>query len=198
VNAENPDIILLGGDYVHRGDRYIIPCFNELKNLRAPLGIYGVLGNHDNRENAELTKKMMEESGIFQIDNKAFWIVKEGAKIKIGGVGDYIEDTQDLDPTLNGVGKGDFVILLSHNPDYAKTLDTDKIDLILSGHTHGGQITLAGLWAPIMNSTEQKFRTGLIQLKNANMIVSNGVGTITPPVRFFARPQIVTIILKKE
>jgi uncharacterized protein len=199
VNAENPDIILLGGDYVHRSPKYIIPCFNELKNLRAPLGVYGVLGNHDHWENGELTKKMMDESGIIRIDNKASWIIREGEKIKIGGVGDYREDTQDLAPALEGVGKGDFVILLSHNPDYAEAFDSDKIDLLLSGHTHGGQVTLAGLWAPIVNSKYgQKYRTGLIKRGNTNMIVSNGVGTITPPVRLFARPQIVTIILKRE
>jgi uncharacterized protein len=199
VNAENPDIILLGGDYVHRDPKYIVPCFNELKNLKAPLGVYGVLGNHDHWEDAGLTIKMMDESGIVRLDNEAVWIDKGAEKIKVGGVGDYFEDTQNLAPTLDGVKNSDFVILVSHNPDYAENLETDKTDLILSGHTHGGQVSLAGLWAPILPSKYgQKYRSGLIKLENADMIVSNGVGTITPPARLFVRPQLVTVILKRE
>jgi uncharacterized protein len=199
VNLQKPDIILLGGDYVHRGDKYIIPVFNELKNLKATMGIYGVLGNHDHWENADLTRERMAKAGIVLADNRAFWIRKDGAGIKIGGIGDFFEDIQDLDPTIGDVRKNDFVMLLSHNPDYAELARTDKIDLMLSGHTHGGQVALFGLWAPLVPSKYgQKYRTGLVNLPNLKIIISNGIGTITPPVRFFARPQIVTVILKTK
>jgi uncharacterized protein len=198
VNAEKHDIILLGGDYVHRDRKYIIPCFEELKKLSAPLGIYGVLGNHDYWEDPNLTKEKMMESGIAIANNQAFWVEKGKERIKIGGVGDYLEDVQDINPTIGDVQKNDFVILLSHNPDYAARLNTDKIDLILSGHTHGGQVTLVGWWAPLVPSKYgQKYRTGLVDLGKFILIVSNGIGVITPPVRFFARPQIVTVILKR-
>lgn len=199
VNRAKPDIILLGGDYVHRDAKYIVPCFNELRKLEAPLGVYGVLGNHDHWENAELTKERMAASGIKEIDNRAFWVAKEGERFKIGGVGDYNEDVTDVAPTIFDAQESDFVILLSHNPDYVETLKTDKVDLVLSGHTHGGQVTLFGLWAPLVPSKfGQKYRTGRIDKKKPEVIVSNGIGTITPPVRFFARPQIVTVILKRK
>jgi uncharacterized protein len=199
VNLQKPDIILLGGDYVFREDKYIIPVFNELKNLKATMGIYGVLGNHDHWENADLTRERMAKAGIALADNKAFWINKDGERIKIGGVGDYLEDIQDLDPTIGDVRKNDFVMLLSHNPDYAERARTDKIDLMFSGHTHGGQVALFGLWAPLVPSIYgQKYRTGLVELHNFKIIISNGIGTITPPVRFFARPQIVIVILKTK
>jgi uncharacterized protein len=199
VNLENPDIILLDGDYVHRDAKFITPCFNELRNLKAPLGVYGVLGNHDHWTNPDLTRKRMAEAAITLADNRAFWVLKEGQKIKIGGVGDFYTDFQDLNPTISDVQKSDFVILLSHNPDYAELLKTDKVDLMLSGHTHGGQATLFGLWAPLVPSNYgQKYRTGLIDLERFKIIVSNGIGVITPPVRFFARPQIVTVILKRK
>ena len=133
------------------------------------------------------------------MDNKAFWVVKGGERIKVGAVGDYFEDDVDITPTVADVQKTDFVILLSHNPDYAEGLGTDKVDLMLSGHTHGGQVTLFGLWAPLVPSEHgQKYRTGTMDLGKMKIIVSNGIGTITPPIRFFARPQIVTVILKRE
>jgi uncharacterized protein len=199
VNLQKPDIILLGGDYVFREQKYIIPVFNELRNLKATLGIYGVLGNHDHWENADLTRERMVMAGIALADNRAFWINKDGERIKIGGVGDYLEDIQNLDPTIGDVRKNDYVILLSHNPDYAELVKTDRIDLMFSGHTHGGQVALFGFWAPIVPSRYgQKYRTGLVNLDNLKMIISNGIGTITPPVRFFARPQIVTVMLKTK
>jgi uncharacterized protein len=199
VNLEKPDMVMLGGDYVYRDAKFITPCFNELRNLKAPLGVYGVLGNHDHWTNPDLTRKRMAEAGITLTDNKAFWVLKDGARIKIGGVGDYYEDVQDVNPTINDVQKNDFVILLSHNPDYAELLKTDKVDLMFSGHTHGGQVTLFGFWAPLVPSSYgQKYRTGLVDLERFSIIVSNGIGTITPPVRFFARPQIVTVILKRK
>jgi len=199
INRKNPDIVLLGGDYVHRSPKYIEPFFHEMRLLKAPLGVYGVLGNHDHCESTELTGKCMQKNGIIQLDNKARWVTKGGEGIKIGGVGDYFTDTQDITPTIHDVEKKDFVILLTHNPDYVEKLQTDNVDLVLSGHTHGGQVTFFGLWAPLVPPEYgQKYRTGLITLNHTKVLVSNGIGTNTPPVRFFARPQLITVVLKRQ
>jgi predicted MPP superfamily phosphohydrolase len=198
VNGLQPDIVLLGGDYVHRSPNYIKPCFAELKNLEAPLGVYGVLGNHDHWEGAALTRQCMAGAGIRLIDNEAYWLEKNGGRIKVGGVGDYLEDILDIEPTIADVNNNDFVVLVTHNPDYAEEMGTDKVDLVLAGHTHGGQVTFFGLWAPILPSEYgQKYRTGIVEVVGAKVIVSNGVGNITPPVRFFARPQIIIVDLQK-
>lgn len=197
VNRLEPDIILLGGDYVHRDSSYIEPFFEELQGLQAPLGVYGVLGNHDHWEDAPLTRQSMQRAGIVPIDNAAYWIEKEGARIKIGGVGDYYEDVQDIDPTIFDVEKDDFVVLVTHNPDYVEEMRTDKIDLVFAGHTHGGQVTFFGQWAPLVPSMYgQKYRSGSLTRGDTQVIISHGVGTITPPVRFFARPQIIIGILQ--
>ena len=199
VNGLRPDIILLGGDYVHRSPDYIEPCFQELKNLEAPLGVYGVLGNHDHWEGPALTRRCMGDAGIGLLDNEACWLEKNGGRIKLGGVGDYLEDIQDIEPTIGDVKDDDFVVLVSHNPDYAEEMETDRIDLVLAGHNHGGQVTFLGLWAPILPSKYgQKYRTGIVEVAGAKVIVSNGIGTITPPVRFFARPQIIIVDLSKS
>lgn len=199
VNGLEPDIILLGGDYVHRDAKYIEPCFAELKGLKAPFGVYGVLGNHDYWEDAPLTRQSMQDAGICLIDNAAFWIEHGGARIRIGGVGDFYEDVQDIAPTIYGVEKEDFVMLVTHNPDYLGYMPTDKIDVVFAGHTHGGQVTLFGQWAPLIPSMYgQKYRTGTFREENTQVIISHGVGTITPPVRFFARPQIIIGILESQ
>jgi uncharacterized protein len=103
-----------------------------------------------------------------------------------------------LGPIIEGTNADDFVILVSHNPDYAEELPPGAVDLTLSGHTHGGQITFFGLWAPYLPSDYgQRYRTGLVETENTTVIVSNGIGTIFPPIRFFAPPQIVEITLER-
>ncbi len=199
VNDLRPDIILLGGDYVHRDARYIAPVFAELARLRAPLGVFAVAGNHDHWEGIDLTRAEMARAGIANLDNRAVWITIGGDRIKIGGVGDLWEDEQDLAPTLDGVRESDFVILLSHNPDFAERIQSRDIDLMLSGHTHGGQVTLFGLWAAAVPSAYgQKYRSGFVRTGHTLVYVTTGVGTITPPVRFCARPEVVLITLERR
>lgn len=201
VNKQKPDIILMAGDYVESGMEDLEGCFKSLSNMHAPLGVYGVLGNHDHfGGRAEATYRNMIKAGIQPLDNNVTWIHKGNAKIKIGGVGDLWHDFQDIDPTLENVGEQDFIILLSHNPDYAEELDTDLIDLMLSGHTHGGQINLLGLWAPYSNSRYgQKYVKGLTEARNSlKVYVTRGVGTTVVPVRLFSKPEITVITLKTK
>lgn len=197
VNAMNPDIILLGGDYVSDDPRHINSCFFELSKLHASLGVYGVLGNNDPKD---ATVKAMRESGITYIKNDGIWIKKNGSKIRLGAVGDLYTDSQNSRYAVGDASQNDFVILLSHNPDFFPYATTkSKIDLMLSGHTHGGQITFFGLWAPIVHSEYgQEFRTGIKNINGTNLIISNGIGTSILPARFFAPPQIISIKLKRK
>ncbi|MCL5773364.1 MAG: metallophosphoesterase [Firmicutes bacterium] len=199
ANALKPDIIILGGDYV-QGRRYIKPCFEELKNLKAPLGKFGVLGNHDHWGDADLTRRCMKDAGITLLDNRSEWIDNgaAGGRIKIGGIGDLWHEKPDIEATIHDVTEKDFVILVTHNPDYAEEIKTHKIRLVLSGHTHGGQVTLFGLLAAhLPTKYGQKYRGGIVTTEYTKVIVSKGTGTIYPPVRFFCRPEIYLIRLKK-
>jgi uncharacterized protein len=196
VNTLNPDLILLGGDYVDGGSEYINPVFKSLSRLKAPLGVYAVLGNSDPQY---LTLKTIKTSGISYIGNKGIWIKQNGSKIRLGGVGDFNNGNQFQRATTATVNTNDFVILLTHNPDYFPEVDKSKIDVVLSGHTHGGQVTFFGLWAPVVRSIYgQRYRTGIIMEDNTTLIVSNGIGTSVLPVRFFTRPQIIVLRLKKK
>ncbi|MGC9517750.1 MAG: metallophosphoesterase [Methanomicrobiales archaeon] len=195
VNKMNPDLILMGGDYVDREDIYIDPVFDSLENLNAPLGVYGVLGNNDPQY---FTLKRFNESPITYIGNKGEWIEINGSKIRICGVGDYNNGYQYPKTALGDAKKEDFVIFLTHNPDYFPEIDQSMVDLVLTGHTHGGQVTLFGLWAPIPRSDYgQKYLTGVKKYNNTTLIISNGLGTVILPVRFFARPQIIVVKLKR-
>ncbi len=196
INNLHPDIILLGGDYIHRNIKYNKPCFEELKRLNAPMGKFGVFGNHDRWRGGLLCRKGMEYAGIVLLDNDARWLNKNGRRIKIGGVGDLNTEEPDISPSVKDTKDKDFVIVLSHNPDYMEFLTSHKVDLVLSGHTHGGQCTLFGWWAPVVPSLfGNKYRTGVIKTALSTVIVTNGIGTISPPLRFFARPQINVIYL---
>lgn len=195
VNSMNPNLVLLGGDYTDKNDSYIKPTFKSLSNLNAPYGVYGVLGNTDPQY---LTLNAFSNSKIDYIGNEGIWISEGNQKIRIGGLRDNNNENQ-LERVVTGDAKpSDFVILTTHNPDYFPKANKNVIDLVLSGHTHGGQITFFGLYAPITNSIHgQKYRTGVIEENSSTLIVSNGIGTADIPFRFFAPPQIIKITLKK-
>lgn len=198
INDLNPDIIFLGGDYIFYEFHFIEPVFKELGRLRCKMGVYGVLGNHDHWGSAYHTKWSMAKYGIVCCDNCSVWVKSGHDSIKVGGVGDLWYDTQVPENTLNGLKKTDFTILLSHHPDYLENIRSDLIDLTLSGHTHGGQVAFFG-WSPVLPSLYgQKYRYGLIKQGTTQSYITSGIGTVSPPVRFFCRPEIVLFQLKKE
>ena len=195
VNALNPDVILLGGDYVSGESEYINSTFESLSKLQAPLGIYAVLGNSDPQY---ATWQALNNSIITDMGNMGIWVGNGTEKIRIGGVGDLGNDWQNQEAAIGNATSEDFVILISHEPDYFPEVDKPLVDVMLSGHTHGGQVTFFGLWAPFVPSEyDQKYRTGVFKEDSSTLIVSNGIGTVGLPVRFFAPPQILVFKLKK-
>jgi len=198
INELNPDIVVLGGDYVDSSKNYIDICFGELKNLRSKYGVYGVLGNHDYLVGDGAIKEAMVKASIIVLDNDSRWLEISGQKIKIGGVGDFLKGTAILQPTIRDVEKKDFVVLVVHNPSFFDKI-SEKIDLVLSGHTHGGQITFFGFWRPFFElKYGSKYISGVYRSKNSTLLVSNGVGTTILPIRFFARPEINVITLERS
>src|SRR4051794_1453505 len=144
VNALKPEVVALGGDYVHQHRKYIAPGIAELGRLEAKLGRFAVLGNHDHWEGPEETRAALADAGIDVVTNAGVWLERAGQRLRIGGVGDLWEDTQDVAAALGSATEGDAVILLSHNPDFVEDLRDRRVGLVLSGHTHGGQAVLPG------------------------------------------------------
>ena len=197
VNSLKPDIIILGGDYIWGRSGNIGECTQPYANLKAPFGLYAVLGNHDNWVDRLKTIESLKSAQAVVLDNDARWVESGGSRIRIGGVGDLWTEEQDIAPTLDGVGADDYVILVSHNPMYVNSLPEDSVDLMLSGHTHGGQIIFTGLIVPFLpGRLRGTYMSGVYSVNGTELIVSNGIGTVFAPVRFMVRPQIMVITLK--
>ena len=202
TNALKPDIVALAGDFVHRHDAYIAPAIDELGKLKGALGRFAVRGNHDNRDYhgtrnfRPLSRAALVEAKLPDLNNTGTWFERGGARLRICGVGDLWTDHQDLETALGDATESDAVLLLSHNPDFVETIRDRRVGLVLSGHTHGGQIILPGYGAPIVPSRYgQKYLYGLVDGPCCPVFVTRGVGTVTPPVRFLCRPEVVLITL---
>jgi predicted MPP superfamily phosphohydrolase len=197
ANSLSPDVIALTGDYVHRSPKFIRPCFQALARLRAPLGVFGVLGNHDHWEDAALTRAEMRRAGIMELTNTGTWVERNGERLYFAGVGDLWEDTQDLPRALSVVPPNGCAILLSHNPDYFPEAAKDwRVQLMLAGHTHGGQVVLPFIGPPVVPSRfGRKYASGLVTEHNQRIYISRGVGTVTPPIRFNCPAEVTLITL---
>lgn len=197
ANALHPDVVALGGDYVHQSRDYARPCLAELGKLRAKIGRFAVLGNHDHYHNGrETAKQALRDNGLPELTNCGAWLRRGRARLWICGVGDLWRDKQDLSASLQDATTSDAVILLSHNPDYVERIRDPRVGLVLSGHTHGGQVSFPVVGAPVVPSHYgQKYAHGVVQGPVAKAFVTRGVGTITPPVRFCCRPEIALITL---
>lgn len=176
VNAERFDFVILGGDYTRNAS--YIKRFAELAGrLRARDGVCAIPGNHDVMNGKAATARALEGAGIRVLDQST---AKATEGLLVSGIGDLRFEYPDMEKTSKGIDAADFAILAAHNPDIVEESAFDRVaglyDLVLSGHTHGGQITLFG-FAPIVPSRYgSRYRTGIVQKGDAPVIVSNGVG----------------------
>jgi predicted MPP superfamily phosphohydrolase len=199
VNALRPDVVVLGGDYVYQRPSALGPVFAELSRLRAPLGVYGVLGNHDHWLLESTVRPVMAAAGVHELYDSGVWLRRGSSRLRLCGLSGLSEDHPLLTGALDGATQDDFVILVNHSPDVAEALGNTPVDLVLAGHTHGGQVTVFGLWAPFIPSRYgQKYRAGLVLDAPVPTFVSTGVGSITLPLRFFAPPEVVLITLRRS
>lgn len=201
INGQNADVVIFGGDYVDSNPKYLGLCFEELAKINAKYGKFAVMGNHDYRRKVRRSfdKGLFEKAGITLLDNDSRWIAIGDQKIKIGGVTDYtFFDNQDTTKTTGDTTLTDFVILATHEPDFLETMDDRKVDVAFSGHTHGGQLSFFGLWAPIKPTDYgMKYLGKTIRQNGYTAYISKGVGSATLPLRFFARPDIIIVELNK-
>ena len=200
TNALAPDLILLGGDYITHGREWAEPCAAELGRLRAPAGVFAVLGNHDHYGRASGTvRRALRKHGIVELTNSGVWLRRRSARLRICGVGDLWCARQDLNAALGDTGPDDAALLLSHNPDYVERIRDPRVGLVLSAHTHGCQCVFPVVGAPCVPSRYgQKYLSGLCQGPVAKVFVTRGVGTLTPAVRFRCPPEVALISLAQE
>lgn len=198
ANSLAPDLIALTGDFIDRGKEWVEPCFRELSALRAPLGVFGVLGNHDHYKGAgQISRHGLIQAGITDLTNSGINLYRNGQALRICGVGDLWHERQNLRAALGTCRVAESAILLSHNPDYAEQIRDDRIGLMLSGHTHGGQCVLPWIGAPFLPSHYgQKYISGLCHGPLTKVFVTTGVGYTGLPIRFNCPAEVALLTLK--
>lgn len=190
INDRNVDLLLLGGDYrsFNAG-----PTLKVLANTKTKDGVFGVMGNHDVYK--DIVDNMQKHGMVF--------LYNKGLELKPGfflaGVSDLQTHKPRVGKALEGANKNNFVLLLSHNPVLALEHDVSGVDLMLSGHTHGGLINFFGLWSPALAlryPPGNKLRSGWHKVENTDILVSNGTGYTLKIPQVFARPQVIFLTLK--
>ena len=208
AQALKSDLIVVLGDYFanHHFVTERVPASAwsaELARLRAPLGVYAILGNHDWWYDLDAVRGAFANIPVPLMENDVALIGKEGERFWLAGLGDQLahwvghsqfEGVDDLPGTLARVTTDDPVILLAHEPDIF-TQVPERVALTLSGHTHGGQIRLP-LVTPVWAPTEYpRFIYGHVVERNRHLIVSGGLGCSKVPLRLGVPPEIVRIEL---
>ncbi len=225
--AFDPHLVLLTGDYITAGSvgihHYLATSINPrvfnwlsyrravrglaeqlnqlLSRFKPQDGIFGVFGNHDHLEGIGTITRQLGDK-VKWLTNSSVEIRRGSSSIRIAGIDDLNRGKPDLTRALAGVNTGDdtFNILLSHNPDitlHAKENALNPVHLILSGHTHGGQIRLP-FWGPLMTRTKQKnLVRGLGFFQESAIYVNQGVGYGLMPLRVLCPPEILEIVLER-
>jgi len=200
VNGLKPDLIALTGDFTHRGKQYIEPCAESLKNLRAAIGVYAVLGNHDYYAGASRVARALRNAGCNLLIDAQDRIERRGSKLYILGVDDLYYGDTNIDRLVRDIPKDAPKIVLAHNPDFIEEFAVRQrhIDFMMSGHTHGGQIRLPVLGAPhISSSYGQRYAIGLNRNGSMQVYTTRGIGTVLLPSRFDCPPEITLYTLER-
>ena len=200
MNRSRPDLIALLGDYAdpsvvlgHRVEPGDVAA--QLAGLRAPLGRYAVLGNHDWDEHGAAMPRALHERGITVLENDALRVDGAPSPLWVAGVADAMTRIPRLDEALAVVPAEHPVLLLSHDPDVFPHVPT-RVSLTLAGHTHGAQVDIPGVRDKVTPSEHGARYTKGHQIEGGrHLYVSPGVGTSRLPVRFRARPEIALLEL---
>lgn len=213
TNAEAPDVVLITGDFViggpkdKGGERGGVaggtfvepePIAGELKHLRAPLGVYAVLGNHDWWFDGERLTRALEGAGLRVLENGAARVESGGRALWLAGVADLWTRKPDVEGALREVPAGEPVILFTHNPDIFPGVPA-RVTLTVAGHTHGGQVNLPLFGRTVVPSRfGQRYAYGHVVEGGRHLYVGGGVGTSIIPVRFRVPPEVVVLSLEVE
>ncbi|MEO8259214.1 MAG: metallophosphoesterase [Acidobacteriota bacterium] len=189
---EQPDLIVLGGDYVTWGDRqYVGPAAEALAPLSAPHGVYGILGNHDDDHDMPAA---LVARGVEVLKDARTTITVRGEAIDLLGIRFWTKRPSDIASLLRGAGRT--VCLLAHDPRRLIEAAALNIPLVLSGHTHGGQVVLPGIGAVAKRNFPVLW--GIGRRDQTTMFVSRGIGTIYVPVRINCAPEVAVLTLRPE
>ena len=196
----NPDFIFITGDIVDWTTKDLDSCkaFWQKLSESYPGKIFGVLGNHEHRNlKFKTIKSLLDESGIKILINESVELERGGQFIYLVGVDDPHLKHDDVEKAMQGVKIGMSKIMIAHSPEILRNIKDKNIDLVLTGHTHGGQINIpfiTDFFLPL--KYDKKYKKGLFEEDSTLMYVNRGIGTTTFPFRLNSTPEITLITLK--
>jgi predicted MPP superfamily phosphohydrolase len=200
ARAENPDLVVLTGDFVHRGYRHVAEAAACVARLSAPLGVFAVLGNHDySIRNALGVRRFrhlhravadaLTDAGVRVLRNESVRLERGGVRLDLCGVDDLWSRACDPAGALAGLDETTPRLVLAHNPQTVHLLDGRRCDLMLSGHTHGGQVDWPGLGRVALSRHARRFAAGLYRHGHTLLYVHKGVG-FGWKFRYGVRPEV--------
>lgn len=194
ANRLKPDMFMLTGDYVSHERQYIAPVAAVLGKLKSRHGTYACLGNHDHWTDAELVTDLFRGEGINMLVNEGFRFEARGSSFWLCGVDDYMVGKTDVPAALKGAFPDEMKLLLAHNPIIFREAARLRVDLTLSGHTHGGQIKVRDPEKRIL--PQRKLKAGLHARRSSQIYITRGIGTVVVPLRYQCPPEISLIELR--
>jgi len=197
VNSEHPDLIAITGDF-STGERDGLDNGQQmLSQLHAPDGVWGVLGNHDYHVGADAVMRMAELAGIGMLCNQHHLLTRGTDCVILAGIDDVMIGAPHLPAALHNTPANTPIILLAHEPDFARTaLAYPNIMLQLSGHTHGGQIRPPMFGPIVLPKLGHIYYAGAYRVRHMALYVSSGIGTGRFTLRLNCRPEIALIQLR--
>lgn len=200
ANRQNPDIIVLLGDYVSqisgRNSDLKMPIERiaaNLQGLQAKYGVYAVIGNHDWWFDELKVRDEFERVGIKVLDNQVFPLSISGETVNLWGIEDYWKKSRVPVEVFDRISDKRNIIAVTHNPD-SLLKSPNEVSLMLAGHTHGGQVKFP-FYGAIAFVNDPRLMNGFIELDGRHIFVTTGVGTSGPPVRFGVTPEIAVLNL---
>jgi len=195
ANRLEPDIVALTGDYISHDRSYAAACAEMVGRLRARYGVYAVLGNHDHWTDAALITDLFRAEGIHVLVNEGLRFAHGDGSFWLAGVDDTMVGLEDLPLALAGSIDSEMKLLLAHNPIILRRAARAGVDLVLSGHTHGGQVA----WRPEKNLSgrpRRRLLKGLGRRGQTQIYVTRGLGTVVLPIRYGCPPEVSLIELR--
>ncbi|EHL09130.1 Ser/Thr phosphatase family protein [Desulfitobacterium hafniense DP7] len=195
INRQNFDMVAMTGDFIDKDNPDLEPTLELIQGLAAK-PIFFVPGNHEWRYDFSI-KSSLEEHGVKILDNKNAELARGDARLWIAGVDDPYLHRDKLEEALHGIADAQPKLLLAHAPNIFKPAAESGVELVLVGHTHGGQVRLPLIGAIVApgQGLFPQYDYGHFTAGSTNMIVNGGLGESTLPLRFCSRPEIVLVKL---
>ncbi|MFL5329576.1 MAG: metallophosphoesterase [Gemmataceae bacterium] len=208
AGAESADVIALTGDFVHKGFRHVEEAADSLTGLSAKHGVYAVLGNHDHsirnalgvrryRHLSQTITDALAARGVRVLENESVTLRRGDEELHLAGVDDLWSRRCDVDQAFEGLNSATPRVLLAHNPRTIERLSDHRCDLMLSGHTHGGQVNFAKFGRVTLSKKAKRYAAGLYRHGPTQLYVNKGVGCGVR-FRYGVRPEVAVFQLRRH